>query len=80
MAIIIRSGLKRFPLKPFDPSLKKGMITFIVNRKTGRRFKVKEYCSSTGELHLIDPIGNRIKSMLRPHFGLNYDVVREKKS
>ena len=79
MAVFIRSGLKVYPLKPFDPSLKKGYLTFIVNRKTGRRFKVKEYSPSTGELHLIDPVGTRIKSMIRPNFGITYTVVREKK-
>lgn len=80
MSIVIRSGLKRVPLKPFDPSPKKGMNTFIVSRKTGRRFKVKEYFPSTGEMHLVDTIGTRIKSMIRPNFGLTYTVVYEKKS
>jgi len=78
--IVLKSKGKLVPLKPFDPSLKKGMDTYIVNRKTGRRFKVKKYYPLTGELHLIDLSGGRIKSMLRPHLGLNYDVVREKKS
>ena len=76
---LIKKGV-HVPVKAFDPSLRKGYDTFIVNKVTQARFKVLKHWPLTGEILLVNETGARITSHIRPGFGFKYEVVRVKKA